>query len=227
MDRLNMEYNNIIESNVDYIGQRFPNCIKEIKDENGIIKKKIDLDALKNELGIELVPDKSERFQMNWPEKKKTINMADMKCNKTLRPNIQESLNFYDTKNIYIEGDNLDALKVLRETYLEKIKLIYVDPPYNAGKDLRIFIDRYLEFVLDLLKYCLFKDMNIVTIPLSLESRCKGYSNIPNVIEYSNNLVREILKIKNALKYDTTPKLTVEAMLIEVTTKELLNNTSN
>jgi len=95
-----------------------------------------------------------------------------------------------------------------------------IDSYYNAGNDLKLFIEQYLEFVLDLTKYCLFKNMRLLKIPESLGQRCGGYSNIPNILEFSNQLVEKVLAIKNAIKYDTNPKTTVEAMLIGICRKE-------
>lgn len=89
-----------------------------------------------------------------------------------------------------------------------------IDNYYNAGGDLKLFVEQYLEFVLDLTKYCLFKNMKLLKIPSSLQQRCLGYSNIPNILDFSNQLVEKVLEIKNAIKYDTNPKTTVEAMLL-------------
>lgn len=99
--------------------------------------------------------------------------------------------------------------------------LDFVDSYYNAGNDLKLFVEQYLEFVLDLTKYCLFRNMRTLKIPSSLEPRCLGYSNIPNILDFSNKLVEKVLEIKNTIKYDTNPKTTVEAMLIKLCRTEL------
>ncbi len=135
MDKLKMQTENIVDENVSFIAQRFPNCVVEAKDENGNISKMVDFDLLKQELSKVVIEGDKERYQMTWPDKKQAILTANSPISKTLRPCKEKSVNFDNTKNIYIEGDNLDVLKVLRETYLGKIKMIYIDPPYNTGND--------------------------------------------------------------------------------------------
>lgn len=134
-EKLEMMSKDIIQENIDYIANKFPNSLKEVKDENGNLVKRIDFDILKQELSRVVIDDKQERYQMTWPDKKKSILLANSRINATLRPVKEKSVDFDNTKNIYIEGDNLDVLKLLRETYLNKIKMIYIDPPYNTGSD--------------------------------------------------------------------------------------------
>ena len=134
-EKLKMMSDDIIQENIDYIAERFPNALKEVKDENGKLTRKIDFDVLKQELSSVIIDDKQERYQMTWPDKKKSILLANSKINATLRPIKEKSVDFDNTKNLYIEGDNLDVLKLLRETYLGKVKMIYIDPPYNTGND--------------------------------------------------------------------------------------------
>ena len=133
-EKLEMMSSNIIQENIDYIASKFPNALKEVM-ENGKLVKKIDFDILKQELSTILIDDRQERYQMTWPDKKKSILLANSRINATLRPIKEKSVDFDYTKNIYIEGDNLDVLKLLRETYLNKVRIIYIDPPYNTGKD--------------------------------------------------------------------------------------------
>ena len=135
MEHLKMHSMNKIDENVSKIAQLFPNCVTEAKDENGEITKKIDFDMLKQELSSTLVEGREERYQFTWPDKKQAILTANAPINKTLRPCREESVNFDETENLYIEGDNLEVLKLLQETYLGKIKMIYIDPPYNTGND--------------------------------------------------------------------------------------------
>ena len=137
MQRLEMESRNIVLNNIEEIGKLFPNCITE---ENG--EKKIDFELLKQELSASLVNDIKEKYQLVWPGKKESIVEANTPTNKTLRPNYEKSSNFEQTSNIYIEGDNLETLKILQESYLNKIKCIYIDPPYNTGKDF-VYRDNY------------------------------------------------------------------------------------
>ena len=135
MEHLKMHSLNKIDENVSKIAQLFPNCVTEAKDENGEITHKIDFDMLKQELSHSLVEGREERYQFTWPDKKQAILTANAPINKTLRPCREESVDFDNTQNLYIEGDNLEVLKLLQETYLGKIKMIYIDPPYNTGND--------------------------------------------------------------------------------------------
>ncbi len=134
-EKLDMKSMNITEDNVKKIQALFPNVVTEIMDEDGKFKLAIDFDALKQELSNDLISEKQERYQMTWPDKSKAKLLANSRISATLRPDKEKSVNFDTTKNLYIEGDNLDVLKLLRETYLGKIKMIYIDPPYNTGND--------------------------------------------------------------------------------------------
>ncbi len=133
-----------IDENIAKIATLFPNCVTEAKDENGEITHKIDFDMLKQELSNSLVEGREERYQFTWPDKKQAILTANAPINKTLRPCREESVDFDNTENLYIEGDNLEVLKLLQETYLGKIKMIYIDPPYNTGNDF-VYKDDFAE----------------------------------------------------------------------------------
>ena len=135
IEKARMSSFNLAQSNKEILIQMFPNVLVEIKDEYGNIKKSVDFDLLKQELEDYVVSDSQERYQMTWPDKKKAIALANQGIIATLRPLQDKSLNFEKTQNVYIEGDNLDALKLLRETYLGRVKMIYIDPPYNTGND--------------------------------------------------------------------------------------------
>lgn len=144
MDKMKMQTSNIVDENVEFIESRFPNCIVEARDEDGNLKKMVDFDILKQELSQVVVDGDKERYQMTWPDKRKAILTANAPINATLRPCREESVDFDNTKNLYIEGDNLDVLKLLRETYLGKVKMIYIDPPYNTGNDF-VYNDDFAE----------------------------------------------------------------------------------
>ena len=135
MDKLDMQSKNLVDSNIEKIAKLFPNCITEGKNEDGKLIKLVDFDLLKQELSKEIVEGNDERYTLNWAGKKQSILTANSPINATLRPCREESVDFDNTKNLYIEGDNLDVLKLLRETYLGKVKMIYIDPPYNTGND--------------------------------------------------------------------------------------------
>lgn len=135
MDKLKMHSLNKVDENIAKIGALFPNCLTERKNEKGEVEYAIDFDMLKQELSSVIVEGNEERYQFTWPDKKKSILLANAPIAKTLRPCREESVDFDTTENLYIEGDNLDVLKLLQETYLGKIKMIYIDPPYNTGND--------------------------------------------------------------------------------------------
>lgn len=130
MDKLDMQSVNITDENIEKIGNLFPNVI--VESENG---KTIDFDLLKQELSKEIVEGNKEKYQLTWPGKKEAILTANTPTKNTLRPVKEKSVDFDNTENIYIEGDNLEVLKILQESYLNKIKCIYIDPPYNTGND--------------------------------------------------------------------------------------------
>ena len=146
MDKLKMQSENLVDENVEKIAKLLPNCVTEGKDENGQVTKLVDFDLLKQELSKVVVDGNDERYTLNWAGKKQAILTANSPINATLRPCREESVDAdgtrgddqnskFDSQNLYIEGDNLDVLKLLRETYLNKIKMIYIDPPYNTGND--------------------------------------------------------------------------------------------
>lgn len=135
MDKLKMHTPNKADENFKRLAALFPNAVTETIDENGEVVRAIDKDVLMQEISCTVVDGKEERYQFTWPDKKKSVLLANAPINKTLRPCREESVNFDTTKNLYIEGDNLEVLKLLQETYLGKIKMIYIDPPYNTGND--------------------------------------------------------------------------------------------
>lgn len=153
MEKLKMQTTNEVDENIRKIGELFPNCLTEVMDENGQLQSVIDFDLLRQELSASIVEGQEERYQFNWPDKRNAIRLANAPTSDTLRPVWDDetkptgvdcdgkpylssgSVNFDTTQNLYIEGDNLQVLKLLREDYLGKVKLIYIDPPYNTGSD--------------------------------------------------------------------------------------------
>ncbi len=135
MDKLNLQTHNIVDENIRRIGELFPNCLTERLDENGKPEVAIDFDQLRQELSKDIVEGPEERYQFTWPDKRNAIRLANAPTSDTLRPCREESVDFDNTQNLYIEGDNLEVLKLLRENYLGKVKMIYIDPPYNTGND--------------------------------------------------------------------------------------------
>ena len=135
MEKLKMQSLDVIGSNIDKIAQLFPQCVTEHKDKDGKTVLGIDFEKLRDELSADVIDDGEERYQFTWPDKRTHAHLANTPTTKTLRPCREESVDFDTTQNLYIEGDNLDVLKVIRETYLGKVKMIYIDPPYNTGND--------------------------------------------------------------------------------------------
>lgn len=136
MDKLRMQSSNGVEDNITKIAQLFPDCVTETVDErSGQPKHLIDFEKLKQNLSDSVMSERAERYQFTWPDKSKAILLANSPINATLRPCREDSVDFDNTQNLYIEGDNLEVLKCLKETYLHKVKMIYIDPPYNTGND--------------------------------------------------------------------------------------------
>lgn len=135
MDKLKMQSRDVVGGNVEKIAALFPQCVTERINKDGKPELAIDFDKLRAELSNEVLEDGEERYQFTWPDKRAASRLANEPVNLTLRPYREESVDFDTTENLYIEGDNLDVLKVLRETYLGRVKMIYIDPPYNTGND--------------------------------------------------------------------------------------------
>lgn len=145
MDKLKMTTADGVQDNVEKIALLFPNCVTEIRDSStGRLVHKVDFDKLQQELSGSIVSDREERYQFTWPDKSKAILLANAPVNAALRPCREESVDFDNTKNLYIEGDNLDVLKCLKENYLHQVKMIYIDPPYNTGSDF-VYEDDFAE----------------------------------------------------------------------------------
>ena len=144
MEKLNLHSPDFTQANIEKLAELFPNCVTETRAADGTLKKAIDFDLLKQELSTSIVDGPQERYQLNWPGKREALLTANAPIAKTLRPCREESVDFDTTQNLYIEGDNLDALKLLQETYLGKVKMIYIDPPYNTGNDF-IYEDDFAE----------------------------------------------------------------------------------
>ena len=144
MDKLKMHSPDITQRNIEKLLELFPSCKTEKQGEKGDIEAGIDFDLLKQELSKQIVEGPQERYQLNWPGKREALLTANAPIAKTLRPCREESVNFDTTQNLFIEGDNLDALKLLQENYLGKVKMIYIDPPYNTGNDF-IYDDDFSE----------------------------------------------------------------------------------
>ena len=192
MDHLKMHSLNKIDENIAKIAQLFPNCVTEAKDENGEITHKIDFDMLKQELSHSLVEGREERYQFTWPDKKQAILTANAPINKTLRPCREESVNFDEAENLYIEGDNLEVLKLLQETYLGKIKMIYIDPPYNTGNDF-VYNDDFSQDADDYMSNSGQTDEDGNRLVANTESNGRFHTDWLNMIYPRLKLARDLL----------------------------------
>ena len=141
MNKLTMHTPNLADENFKKLAALFPNAVTETVNEDGVVVRAIDKDVLMQEISTTVVEGREERYQFTWPDKKKAVLAANAPISATLRPSKADSVGKdgtpggWDSENLYIEGDNLDVLKLLRETYLGKVKMIYIDPPYNTGND--------------------------------------------------------------------------------------------
>lgn len=144
MEHLKMQSPDIVSENMAYIAQRWPECLTEEKDENGKLRQVIDFDKLRQMLSSDATGEGQERYQFTWPDKRHAIRLANTPTTDTLRPCREDSVDFENTQNLYIEGDNLEVLKLLRESYLGKVKMIYIDPPYNTGGDF-VYKDNFIK----------------------------------------------------------------------------------
>jgi adenine-specific DNA-methyltransferase len=145
MDKMKMHSVDMSQENITKIRDLFPGCVTEARDEaTGQLRLAVDFDQLRQELSNHLVEGVEERYRLDWPGKREALFTANAPIAKTLRPCRAESISFDTTQNLFIEGNNLEALKLLQETYLGKVKMIYIDPPYNTGGDL-IYDDDFAE----------------------------------------------------------------------------------
>ena len=186
-----------VQENISKIQKMFPNAVTEVM-RNGKVELAIDFDVLKQELSNELIDDRELRYQFTWPDKQKAVLLANTPISATLRPCKDESVDFDNTQNLYIEGDNLDVLKLLQETYLGKIKMIYIDPPYNTGNDF-VYDDDFSQFVG---KYKAnsgqFNDQGERLVP-NLESNGRFHTDWLNMIYPRLRLAKDLLTDDGAI----------------------------
>lgn len=159
MKNLRMKTLDAAEGNVEKIAALFPQCVTERIGKDGTAELAIDFDKLRDELSKDLLDGAEERYQFTWPDKRAASRLANEATNKTLRPDVEASVDFWNTENLYIEGDNLDVLKVLRENYLGEVKMIYIDPPYNTGNEF-VYNDDFTESYEGFLESCKVYDEN-------------------------------------------------------------------
>ncbi|MCD4806814.1 MAG: site-specific DNA-methyltransferase [Methanococcoides sp.] len=193
MDKLKMHSPNYTEENIAKLAELFPNCVTESNDKDGNLKKSIDFDLLRQELSTHIVDGPKERYTLNWPGKREALLTANAPIANTLRPCREESVDFDTTENLFIEGDNLDALKLLQENYLGKVKMIYIDPPYNTGNDF-IYDDDFAEDTEDYLKNSGQKDSIGNRLVANSSSNGRFHSDWLSMMYSRLKLARNLLK---------------------------------
>ena len=198
MDKMKMHTKNMADENYAALARLFPNALTETivgYDEDGkaIVERAIDADVLRQEISCSVVEGREERYQFTWPDKKKSVLLANAPINKTLRPCREESVDFDNTENLYIEGDNLEVLKLLQETYLGKIKMIYIDPPYNTGNDF-VYEDDFAESAEEYLATSGQVDEQGNRLVKNLDSNGRFHTNWLNMIYPRLKLAKCLLK---------------------------------
>ena len=181
------------QANIAKLAELFPNCVTETREADGTLKKAIDFDQLRQELSTSIVEGPQERYQLNWPGKREALLTANAPIAKTLRPCREDSVDFDSTQNLYIEGDNLDALKLLQETYLGKVKMIYIDPPYNTGNDF-IYDDDFAEDTASYLQRSNQKDEAGNRLVANNESNGRFHSDWLSMMYPRLKLARNLLR---------------------------------
>ncbi|MBZ0331674.1 site-specific DNA-methyltransferase [Halomonas sp. ANAO-440] len=194
MDKLKMHSPNLTEANIAKLAALFPSCVTEARDEQGRVKQAIDFDQLRQELSDQIVEGPQERYHLNWPGKREALLAANAPIAKTLRPQREESVDFDSTKNLFIEGDNLEAIKLLQESYLEKVGMIYIDPPYNTGREF-VYDDDFKSTVKDYVSSSLQEDEEGTRLVVNLESNGRFHSDWLSMmyprLRLSKNLLKE------------------------------------
>ena len=193
MDKLKMQTANKADENFKKLSELFPNAVTETIDENGEIVRAIDKDVLMQEISCKVVDGNEERYQFTWPDKKKSVLLANAPINKTLRPCREESVDFDSTENLYIEGDNLEVLKLLQETYLGKVNLIYIDPPYNTGHDF-VYSDNFNKGVEEYINSSGQLDDNGNKLVLNTESNGRFHTDWLNMIYPRLKVAKDLMK---------------------------------
>lgn len=198
MNKLKMHSPNLTEDNIARLREMFPGCVTEAKGEDGSVKLAVDFDQLRQELSDAIVEGPQERYHLNWPGKREALLTANAPIAKTLRPVRDESVDFDTTKNLFIEGDNLDALKLLQETYLGKVKVIYIDPPYNTGNDF-IYEDDFSESADEFLKKSNQKDEEGYRLVANTETNGRFHSDWISMVYPRLKLARNLLRDDGAI----------------------------
>lgn len=198
MQKLSNQSKDISQENIKKVEELFPNCVTETYDQDGTLVRSIDFDILRQDLSDHVVEGPKERYQFDWPGKREAILLANAPTTNTLRPLPEKSVDFENTKNVYIEGDNLEALKILRETYMGKIKMIYIDPPYNTGNDF-VYKDNFKQSTEEYLKSSGSVDEEGNRMEVNGESNGRFHSDWLNMMYPRLVLARDLLTDDGAI----------------------------
>jgi len=192
MEKMKMHSPNLTQENIARIRELFPSCVTEAQGEDGKLRLAVDFDQLRQELSESIVEGPQERYHLNWPGKREALLTANAPIARTLRPCREESVDFDTTKNLFIEGDNLEALKLLQETYLGKVKMIYIDPPYNTGNDF-LYEDDFAENTDAFLKRSNQKDEEGNRLVANTEANGRFHSDWLSMMYSRLRLARNLL----------------------------------
>ena len=192
MEKMKMHSPNLTQENIARIRELFPGCVTEAQGESGQLRLSVDFDQLRQELSESIVEGPQERYHLNWPGKREALLTANAPIARTLLPCQEESVDFDITKNLFIEGDNLEALKLLQETYLGKVKMIYIDPPYNTGNDF-IYEDDFSENSDEFLKRSNQKDEEGNRLIANTEANGRFHSDWLSMMYPRLKLARNLL----------------------------------
>lgn len=198
MEKMKMHSPNLTQENIARIRELFPGCVTEAQGDDGQLRLAVDFDQLRQELSESIVEGPQERYHLNWPGKREALLTANAPIAKTLRPCREESVDFDTTKNLFIEGDNLEALKLLQETYLGQVKMIYIDPPYNTGNDF-IYEDDFAENAEEFLKRSNQKDAEGNRLVANTEANGRFHSDWLSMIYPRLKLARNLLRDDGAI----------------------------
>jgi len=193
MDKLKMHSPDLTAANITRIAELFPGCVTETRDRDGVLRQAIDFDHLRQELSNVVVDGPRERYQLDWPGKREALLAANRPIAKTLRPRRDQSIDFDNGRNLFIEGDNLEVLKLLQETYLNQVRMIYIDPPYNTGRDF-IYDDNYKEARGDYLSRTHQDDEDGKHLVANTEANGRFHSDWLSMIHPRLKLARNLLR---------------------------------
>ena len=193
MDKMKMHSPDLTQDNIAKIRAAFPDCVTEARGKDGTIRLAVDFDQLRQSLSDHIVEGPQERYRLDWPGKREALLTANAPIAKTLRPARDESVDFDTTQNLFIEGDNLDALKLLQESYLGKVKMIYIDPPYNTGNDF-IYEDDFSETTAEFLARSNQTDEDGGRLVANSESNGRFHSDWLSMMYARLKLARNLLR---------------------------------